>query len=148
MNLQSSRRRRRRTHANLRGGAFPVVVGRRRRQRRERERREGVGAVVVGGSEDGADVGTRAALEMLGGGSRRVGGGEDGIAEGALELDGLGVVGARVADENGLQVRPVPGAFPLYCLSPNGDQAFVALVQRLRRQVVRRREGVGGAGIS
>ncbi|KAM1708845.1 hypothetical protein ACFX2K_001768 [Malus domestica] len=81
---------------------------------------------------------------MLRGGSGGVGGGEDGVAEGALELDGLGDVGVGGANENGLQVSPVPSSFPLYGLCSNSHQAFESPVEGPSGYVVRRERWVGG----
>jgi len=66
------------------------------------------------------EIRTRATLEMLGSGSRRVGGGEERVTEGALELD-------RVADESGLEVGPVPGAFAFDGARAHCEKALVAL---------------------
>lgn len=73
---------------------------------------------------------------MLRGGSGGVGGGENGVAQGALEFDGFGEVGVSVAKENGLQMGPVPGSFALDGLGSYGDKAFVPLVQGLGGHVL------------
>jgi len=57
---------------------------------------------------------------MLGSGLKRVGGGEERVAEGALELD-------RVADESGLEVGPIPHAFAFDSVRANCKKALVAL---------------------
>lgn len=72
---------------------------------------------------------------MLGGGAGGVGGGEDGVAEGAAELDGLGEAGVGAVDEEGLEVGPVPGPLPLDGLASDGHQPFVTLVHRPSRYV-------------
>lgn len=82
------------------------------------------------------EIGTRATLEMLGSGSRRVGGGEERVAEGALELH-------RVADESGLEVGPVPGAFAFDRARAHCQKALVALPHRPHGSVG---VGIGGGG--
>lgn len=82
------------------------------------------------------EIGTRTTLEMLGSGSRRVGGGEERVAEGALELH-------RVADESGLEVGPVPRAFAFDRARAHCEKALVALPDRPDGSVG---VGVGGGG--
>ncbi|WVY98637.1 hypothetical protein V8G54_030788, partial [Vigna mungo] len=73
---------------------------------------------------------------MLGSGSRRVGGGEERVAEGALELD-------RVAEESGLEMGPVPRAFAFDGARAHCEKALVALPNRPDGSVGVR---VGGGG--
>ena len=85
---------------------------------------------------------------MFRSGSRRVGSGEEGIAEGAFEFDGFGEAGVGVRDENGLEVGPVPGAFALDGLCADSEEALEALVDGTDGGggVVGGGEGVGGGG--
>jgi hypothetical protein len=121
---------RRRHGVALAGAGVGVVVVARRGGRNGRDG-DGRGRRGVGRQRRRGEVGAGAALEVLGRRARGVGGGEYGGAEGAAELDGLGRhagVGGR--DEDGLEVRPVPGALALDRLRPHRQEAVVPLLRR------------------
>lgn len=127
-----------RTH--LRRTPLPVRTGDHGNGERGRNR--------TGWSQTGAEIGASPTLQVLRSGSRRVWSREHRVTKGALEFHRFGQTRVWVPNQNGFQMRPVPGTFALDRFGSNRDETIVAFVNGFGGDFVGgRRERVGGGGV-